>query len=400
MGVLKLEMIYNIRNGPVSYSRLPAPENTCTWLALVTKYADHITFQKVDEIFILFAGLNCQSSVHQKLHFMTKRAKQVVFHQYGTPEVLKVVEAEIPQPKPGEVIIKTEAIGVNYSDTLRRRNRYFQPTPLPYVPGSEAVGEIVLVGEGVSQPFIKGSRVLAILPYGGGYAEYVAANAQYCVPLPPQIESRTATAIFVQGSTAQLMISEVAPDLQNKTVLINAAAGGVGSLLVQLAKMAGARVIAASSSDEKLEVARRNGADELINYARPAWGKIVREITDGRGVDIAFEMVGGAVYNETVRSLAKGGRLIVYGCAGGVQGNIHPEYFVDENISQIGFNLAFYITSKMPLWQKALETVIGLMVQQKLNIETPITLPLEAAQEAHQLLEARQTTGKVVLISK
>lgn len=328
---------------------------------------------------------------------MTKTMKQVQLIQYGSPDELTLVETNIPQPKAGEVIIKVEAIGVNYADTLRRRNQYFQPTPLPYVLGSEAVGQIISVGEGVSDPYKIGTTVLAILPFGGGYAEYVVAIAQYCVPLPPSIDAKTATAIFVQGTTAQLMISQVAKELKDKTVLINAAAGGVGSLLVQLAKLNGAKVIAASSSDEKLLLAQANGADATINYSKPNWSEKVKEVCGGKGVDIAFEMAGGAIYNETIKSLAQGGQLSVYGCASGVQGQIHPEYFVDQNISQSGFNLAFYITSKPQVWQEALGTVIGLIAQGNLKIETPKTFALKNAAEAHRQMEARQTTGKVVL---
>lgn len=323
--------------------------------------------------------------------------KQVQLNQYGSPDELKLIETNVPQPQAGEVLIEVEAIGVNYSDTLRRRNQYFQPTPLPYILGSEAVGQIVSVGNGVDDPFKVGTTVLAILPFGGGYSEYVSAIAQYCVPLPPNIDAKSATAIFVQGSTAQLMISQVAKELKGKTVLVNAAAGGVGSLLVQLAKLNGAKVIAASSSDDKLIVAKANGADEIVNYSTPNWSEKVKEANNGKGVDIAFEMVGGDVYNETVKSLVEGGHLIVYGCASGVQGNIHPEHFVDENISQSGFNLAFYITTKTQAWQEALGAVIGLIAQGKLKIETPKTFPLKNAAEAHLQIEARQTTGKVVL---
>ncbi len=329
---------------------------------------------------------------------MTNKMKQVQLSRFGTPDVLQLIETDIPQPKAGEVLIKIEAIGVNYSDTLRRRDKYFQPTTLPYILGSEAVGKIVSVGEGVGEPYVVGTTVLAILPFGGGYSEYVSAIAQYCVPLPPNIDAKTATAIFVQGSTAQLMISQVAQNLKDKTVLINAAAGGVGSILVQLAKLNGAKVIATSSSDEKLNVAKANGADEIINYSNPNWSEKVKQINDGKGVDIAFEMVGGEVYNETIKSLAQGGHLIVYGCASGVQGHIHPEHFVDENISQSGFNLAFYINTKMPVWQEALGTIIGLIAQGQLKISTPKTFALKDVAEAHRQIEARETTGKVVLI--
>jgi NADPH2:quinone reductase len=329
---------------------------------------------------------------------MTNTMKQVQFSNFGSPDVLKIIETNIPKPNAGEVVIKVEAIGVNYSDTLRRRNQYFQPTHLPYVLGSEAVGKIVSVGEAVAEPYVQGATVLAILPFGGGYAEYVAAIAQYCVPLPPNIDAKAATAIFVQGTTAQLMISQVAKDLKGKTVLINAAAGGVGSLLVKLAKLQGAYVIAASSTNQKLDIAKSNGADALVNYAEENWSEQVKELTNGKGVDVAFEMVGGMVYNQTIKSLAKGGHLIVYGCASGVQGQIHPEHFVDENITQSGFNLAFYIQTMPHVWQEALGHIIGLMAQGMLHIETPHTFTLEHAAEAHRQMEARQTTGKVVLI--
>ena len=141
-----------------------------------------------------------------------------------------------------------------------------------------------------------------------------------------------------------------------------------------------------------------NGADETVNYSTANWNKKVKQVNNGKGVDIAFEMVGGDVYNETVKSLAQGGQLIIYGCASGIQGNVHPEYFVDENISQSGFNLAFYITTKMQVWQEALGTVIGLIAQGQLKIATSKTFALKDVAEAHKKIEARQTTGKVVLI--
>lgn len=329
---------------------------------------------------------------------MTKTMKQIRLDQFGSPGELKWVETNIPQAKAGEVLIRVEAIGVNYSDTLRRRNLYFQATPLPYVLGSEAVGQIVSAGDGVTEPYIEGARVLAILPYGGAYSEYVVAIAQYCVPLPDHMDANTATAIFVQGSTAQLMISDVAKDLKDKSILINAAAGGVGSILLKLAKLQGAKVIAASSSDHKLDIALKNGADAVVNYSNANWSQEVKNANDGKGVDIAFEMVGGDVYNETIKSLAPGAHLIVYGCAGGIQGHIHPEHFVDENLRQSGFNLAFYIGTKPQIWQEALGTVIELIAQGKLQIDTPNTFALKDAAEAHRQIEERQTTGKVVLI--
>jgi len=328
---------------------------------------------------------------------MKDKMKQIQMQDYGSPQVLQLVETEIPTPKAGEVLVKAKAIGVNYSDILRRKNTYFQETPLPFVLGTEVVGEIVSVGEGVTIPYVLGTTVLAILPQASGYSEYVTAIAQYCVPLPPEMDTEKATAIFVQGTTAQLMISQVAKDLKDKTVLVNASAGGVGSLLVQLAKLNGAKVIGASSSDAKLEISKKLGADLIVNYSKPDWSNEVKNLTDGKGVDIVFEMVGGEVYNQSLKSLKQGGQIIVFGCASGVQGNIHPEFFVDENITQSGFNLAYFINNKMELWQQALETVIGLLMQGKLKVEIDHRYALEDASSAHEAIENRRTTGKVIL---
>ena len=331
---------------------------------------------------------------------MSTTNHHVIFERYGEAAVLQFRETDVPAYGPGEVLLRTSAIGVNYSDALRRRDAYFMPTPLPYVPGTEVVGTILQAGAGVEAPYLPGTRVLAILPAGGGYAEYVTAAAQYCVPLPPQIDDRTATGIFVQGSTARLMITQLAGDLAGKTVLVNAAAGGVGSLLVQMAKLGGARVIGAAGGAAKQDVVRELGADAAVDYRIAGWSDRVREATGGRGVDIAFEMVGGEVYNESLRTLAPGGHLIVYGCASGVQGAVEPERFVDHNWRQSGFNLAHYLQQHNAVWQQALGEVIGLLASGQLRVRTAKTFPLDRAAEAHRQLEARETTGKVVLLTR
>ncbi|MGS2727157.1 quinone oxidoreductase family protein [Psychroserpens sp. BH13MA-6] len=327
---------------------------------------------------------------------MKEKMKQVQLQDYGSPDVLELVETEIPIPNAGEVLVKVKAIGVNYSDILRRKNTYFQETPLPFVLGTEAVGEIVKVGDGVTIPYAVGTTVLAILPQASGYSEYVNVIAQYCVPLPPEMDAQKATAIFVQGTTAQLMISQVAKDVKGKTVLVNASAGGVGSLLVQLAKLNGATVIGASSTDAKQEISKKLGADFTVNYSKPGWSNEVKKFTEGKGVDIVFEMVGGDIYNESLKCLIQGGQIIVFGCASGIQGSIHPEFFVDKSITQSGFNLAYFINHKMGLWQQALETVIGLLVQQKLEVNVT-RYSLAKAQQAHRDIENRKTMGKVIL---
>ena len=329
---------------------------------------------------------------------MKTTTHQIIFERYGDPHVLQFRGAAVPVFGPGEVSLRVSAIGVNYSDVLRRRNTYFMPTPLPYVPGTEVVGTIEELGPDIDAPLALGRRVLAILPQGGGYAEHVTAHARYCIPLPPGIDDATATAIFVQGSTAQLMVTHLAGVLSGKTVLIHAAAGGVGSLLVQLCKLQDARVIAAAGGPSKLEVASALGADVTVDYRSPNWSEQVREGNDGRGADTIFEMVGGEVYNESLRALAPGGHMIVYGCASGEQGRVDPEHFVDKNIWQSGFNLAHYLQHHNPLWQRALGEVIDLLAGGQLRVRTAITFPLAEAAEAHRRLEARKTTGKVVLL--
>lgn len=330
---------------------------------------------------------------------MQKKMRQVQLAAYGEANQLQVTETLIPVPGIGELLLKMETAGVNYADILRRRNTYFMPTPLPYVLGSEAVGRVVSIGEGVSQSqFQQDQRILAILPAGGGYADYVIANAQYCIPLPPHLDPKAATAIFVQGSTAHLILHQIAGTIEGKTVLIHAAAGGVGSLLVQLAKLAGAKVIAAASSDEKLAVARKFGADEIVNYSGTDWPTKAIAANQGEKVDLILEMVGGDIYTQSFDCLKTGGTMIVYGAASGEKGIKHSEHFVDENHQLLSFNLAYFIQHKMEAWQASLGAMIGLIAEGKVKVQVDHTFPLNEVVSAHQQLESRLTTGKVVLI--
>ena len=325
--------------------------------------------------------------------------KQIQFSTYGEADVLKVVEVDKPEPQSDELLIEVEAAGVNYSDILRRRNTYFMPTPLPYVLGVEAVGKVIAKGGSKStSPFNEGDRVLAILPYGGGYAEYVATKAEYCIPLPAQIASKEATALFVQGSTAYLMVNELSPALEGKTILVHAAGGGVGSLLVQLAAHRGAKVIATSSSDDKLSFAQSLGASAGVNYSSPGWVEEVIRLNGGEKVDVVFETIGGSIYAESFSCLKNGGTIIVYGAASGEHGMMHSEHFVNEGITLLGFNLAYYMQHKIEVWQKSMIELLGLLSEDKLKIKTDEAFALVDAHRAHERIEARLTTGKVVLV--
>lgn len=330
---------------------------------------------------------------------MTNQMRYIQLSSFGHATNLKMEEKEIPQPKAGEILIQVEAIGVNYSDILRRTNTYFMPTPLPYTLGSEAVGKIVKLGEGVNTSHFEiGKRVLAILPFGGGYAEQVLANEQYCIPLPPPIQPKDATAIFVQGSTAHLMIHQLARDVNGKTLLIHAAAGGVGSLLIQLSKLAGSKVIGTASTSEKLEKVKACGADITIDYSKKDWVEDLLNQNNNEKVDYIFEMVGGTIYQNSFKCLKQGGSMIVYGQAGKEKGYMHSEHFVDESHNLLSFNLAHFIQNRTKDWQTSLRKMIELLATRQITIQTTNTYALKDAAIAHKDIENRKTSGKVVLI--
>ena len=326
-----------------------------------------------------------------------KNMKQVQFKTYGSADVLEVVENPMPELLEDEVLIQVEAAGINYSDILRRRNTYFMPTPLPYRPGVEAVGKIIEPATPTGS-LPKGERVLAILPYGGGYAEFVKAHAQYCIPVPDQVSSNQATALFVQGTTAYLMINQLAGELEDQTVLVHAAAGGVGTLLVQLAKQKGAKVIATVGSDEKLELPESLSADATINYNRPGWVEHVRQSAKGGKVDVIFEMVGGSIFEESITCLQTGGHMIIYGQAGPEKGMFHSEQLVDEGLRFSGFNLAHFMGHQFEKWQQAMEEVLMLVATEKLRVTINDIFSLDQVADAHTLIENRKNKGKVVLI--
>ena len=328
---------------------------------------------------------------------MEQTTKHIQINAFGPAENLKLVQRKIDKIQPSEVLVKVEAAGVNFSDILRRKNTYFMPTPLPFIPGTEAVGTIISKGDKV-EALHQGMRVLAILPAGGGYAEYTLASSQYCIPLPEHVDAKTASALFVQGSTAHLMISQLAGDIKGKTVLVHAASGGVGSLLVQLANMKGAKVIATASSESKLDSAKSLGADIGVNYTEINWPEKLIEKNQGEKVDLIFEMVGGEIYTKSFEVLKGGGKMIVYGAASGEKGYIHSEHFVDEGLQLLGFNLAYFIQHRMEDWQASLGAMIELVAGGKIKVLFPNVYALADAAQAHQDIEDRKTSGKVVLI--
>ncbi|WP_246943990.1 quinone oxidoreductase family protein [Bacillus pinisoli] len=325
--------------------------------------------------------------------------KAVQFSQYGGPEVLEMVELEKPTPGANEVVIEIKAIGVNYADTARREGQYVVPTPLPFVPGAEVAGVVVEVGSEVTSVQI-GTKVVTLLgsKKATGYAEYTIADERGLIPLPEGVDYNQAVALPLQGLSAYHVLKTMGRLEEGETVLIHAAAGGVGTIAVQLAKLFGAgKIIATASTSEKLELARELGADVVINYTEEDWVEQVKAATGGKGVDVALEMVGGKVFNQTLNCLAAFGRLVVFGAASGEQSKLTPSVLMGKNQSVIGFFLP-QIMKKPALMQQSLVELLTYLQKGQLKLIVGGVFPLSDAIQVHQLLQSRKTQGKLVLV--
>lgn len=321
--------------------------------------------------------------------------RAIQLKEYGGPEVLKLVDIEKPVPLGSEVLIEIKAIGVNYADTARREGQYVVKTPLPFIPGAEIAGVITEVGDQVTK--IKpGTRIVTLIE-SGGYADFALADERSVIPIPEQLDFQTAAALPLQGLSAYHILKTMGRLEKGEIVLVHAAAGGVGTIAVQLAKLFGAgKVIATASSEEKLALAREMGADVLINYTEPDWDKQVLEETGGRGVNIALEMVGGEVFNKTVKCLSTFGRLVIFGAASGEQSRFYPSSLMARNQSVIGFFLP-QIMRKPELLQPSLVELFTYLGQGKLKLTIGGVFPLEEAAKVHTLLQSRKTQGKLIL---
>ena len=324
--------------------------------------------------------------------------KAVQFSRFGGPEVLETVELPTPQPGPGEVLVRVRAAGVNYFETLMRRNLYAVTPELPMVPGVEVAGEIEAVGEGVDTA-LRGARVavpmFAVGRPNGGYAEYLAVAAASVVKLPEGLSFEHAVALLVPGLTALHLVRRSPP--RGRAVLVTAAAGGVGSLLLQLARRAGAeRVIAVAGGSQKLEAARNLGADLGIDYREPGWAGRVREAIGGHGADIVYDTVGGAVTKACLDALAPAGEL-VFGALGRFELTVAElEGMFYRNQSLKGFALLPLLT---PEGLRAdLAELFGLAATGTLTVTVGGRYRLDQAAEAHRVLEERRSTGKILLV--
>jgi len=314
--------------------------------------------------------------------------KAIRIHEFGGSENLRVDEVEKPTPSADEVLIKTAAAGINYADTMLRQNKYMFSPELPFTLGFEVAGTIEAIGANVQHLTI-GQRVLATIR-GGGYAEYAIADWRTIVPIPDDLDFGKATALLVQGLTAVGLLADLK---SGQTILIHAAAGGVGSLLVQLAKHKGAKVLGTASTAEKLEKVASLGADAGINYSESDWTDEVLAATDGKGADLIIEMVGGEIGRQNFKCLATGGTMTVYGAASGEDFQISALNLLFKMQTVKGYNLNFETRENMAAFTKELMSHIA---ENRLEV-TVTEFPLEQARQAHDALEGRKTMGKVVL---
>ena len=320
--------------------------------------------------------------------------KAIQVKQPGGVEALQVVDLPVPQPKSGEAVVKIAAVGVNFIDIYLREGRY--KAPLPFVDGQEAAGIVTEVGAEVKS--VKpGDRVAYAGPIGA-YAEYAAVPADRLVPVPSGVSDRDAAAAMLQGMTAHYLSYDTFPLKRGQTALIHAAAGGVGLLLVQMAHNLGVRVIGTVSTDEKAQLARQAGADEIILYTKADFEAETKRLTSGKGLDVVYDSVGKTTFEKGLNVLRPRGMMVLFG---GSSGAVPPFDLIQ--LSQKGSlfvtrpTLAHYTITREELLMRA-EAVFGMIAAKKLKLRIEHTYKLEDAQQAHRDLEGRKTTGKLLLI--
>ena len=314
--------------------------------------------------------------------------KAIRVNELGGADKLSLEEIEKPTPATDEILIKVAAAGVNFADTMMRSGNYITKPELPLTLGYEAAGTVEESGAEVTN-LEKGQRVLAVTS-SGGYAEFATAKAQAVIPIPDALNFGEANALLVQGLTALGLLNETK---SGQSILIHAAAGGVGTLLVQLAKHKGLKVIGTASSEEKLELVAGLGADFAVNYSEEDWTDEVLKATDGEGVDWIIEMVGGEIVAKNLKVLAKNGTMWIYGAASGEDFAVSVMSLIEKNHIVRGYWLMNESVENRIRFTKELLEHIG---AGRLKIQVT-EFPLEQAREAHEAIEGRKTTGKVVL---
>ncbi len=320
--------------------------------------------------------------------------KAVRIHTPGGPEVLTYEDVPEPRPKAGEAVVKVDAAGLNYIDVYYRSGLY--KAELPMTLGMEAGGVVTAVGPNVTE--VKVGDKVAYTGVPGAYAQYAAVPAQRLVTLPAGVSTKQGAAAMLQGMTAHYLACSTYPLKKGDTCLVHAAAGGVGLLLVQIAKMRGARVIGTVSTEEKAKLAREAGADEVIFYTKQDFEAEVKRLTSGKGVQVVYDAVGKTTFEKGLSCLAPRGTMVLYGQSSGPIGVFDPQILSAKgSVFLTRPSLFHHIATREELLARAGD-VLGWIRDGKLRLRTEFEFPLKEAAEAHRALEGRKTTGKVLLI--
>jgi NADPH:quinone reductase len=320
--------------------------------------------------------------------------KAIQVKQFGGPEVLEFVELPVPQPKPNEAVVKIAAAGVNFIDVYNRTGHY--KVPLPFVPGHEGAGTVTAVSKDVTTVKV-GDRV-AYTGVLGSYAEYVAVPADRLVKIPQGVSERDAAAAMLQGMTAHYLSHDAFPLKKGQTALVHAAAGGVGLLLVQMAHNLGARVIGTVSTEEKAKLAREAGADDVILYTQTDFEAETKRLTGGKGLDVVYDSVGKTTFDKGFNVLRPRGMMVLFGGSSGPVSPVDPLVLTQKgSLFLTRPSIMHYIITTEELQARA-GAVLGMIKESKLKLRIQHTYPLAQAQQAHRGLEARKTTGKLLLI--
>jgi NADPH2:quinone reductase len=312
----------------------------------------------------------------------------------GGPDALQLEDIPTPDPGPGQIRIKVEAAGVNFVEIYQRKGQY--KLPLPFTPGGEAAGTVDAIGPDVSDIHV-GERAASV-DARGSYAQYALVEANNIVPIPAGVSAEVAAAVMTQGITAHFLAHSVFQLEAGQTALVHAAAGGVGQLLVQIAKKRGARVIGTVGSAEKAQIARDLGADEVILYNETDFEAETKRLTDGKGVDVVYDSVGAATFEKGLNVLKPRGLMALFGQSSGPVAPLDPQVLnAKGSLYLTRPTYKHYIATREELLWRA-QDVFGWIAAGELRVRIDKTFPLAEAAAAHQYLEDRKTQGKALLL--
>jgi len=318
--------------------------------------------------------------------------KAIRIHKCGEAEQLSYEDVPIPEPKENEVRVKIEAAGVNYIDIYHRTGLY--PNVVPFTLGMEAAGVVDAVGNDVSG-VRKGDRVAYAMNLGS-YAEYAVVPAWMLAPIPNDIDTKTACAAMLQGMTAHYLTHSTFKIKKNDTILLHAAAGGVGLLLTQIAKKMGARVIGTVSTDEKAKLAKEAGADEIIIYTKQDFEEEVKKLTDGSRIEVVYDSVGKTTFEKSIKCLKNRGYLVLFGQSSGPVQQLDLKLLYEGSLFITRPSLKYYVTNREELLQRT-NDLFQWIRNGELKLRIHNEFPLSEAKEAHKELESRKTMGKLLL---